>query len=171
MAIDPATTTGICVGHVGDIPELSSRRFREEADEEPEKVFGRATFWLADYLRLQTVDLIAIEAPFPSQNFATSMISLGLFGIFTGIAGCKSVPIMRVQISAWRKYFLADGRLPGPRAKKEAMRVCASLGWKADGHDSAESAGIWAFACAQADPKSTVRVEPMFLRQGEKKRA
>lgn len=171
MAIDPATTTGVCIGHAGDRPQLSSHKFREDKDDEPENIFGRATFWLADCLSRETFDLIAIEAPFPSQNFATSMIALGLFGIFTGIAKCKSIPITRVQISVWRKYFLSSGRMPGPQAKKESLRVCEALGWDTSGHDSAEAAGIWTFACSQAAPQSVQRVEPIFIQRGEQKRA
>lgn len=164
LAIDPASTTGFCLGEPGAVPTLSSQKFKQDPTDEPEDVFRRATYFLAEFLRQSRVDLIAIEAPFPSKNFATSMITLGLFGIFTGIAGCKDIKIVRVQISAWRKYFLSAGRMPGAQAKRQSMLVCASLGWKTDGHDSAEAAGIFSFACSQVAPMKAPRVEPLFLK-------
>jgi hypothetical protein len=148
MAIDPAITTGVCVGEVGETPKLSSHTFREDENEPPEKIFGRAMFWLADYLRNETVDMIAIEAPFPSQKFDTSMITLGLFAIFTGIADCKGIPTTRVQISTWRKHFIGKGNQPGIIAKGLAVQRCKLLGWIPEDHNSAEAAGIWDWAGA-----------------------
>jgi hypothetical protein len=164
LAIDPASTTGLCLGEPGGVPTLSSQKFKQDETDTPEDIFRRAAYFMADFLRLTKVDLIAIEAPFPSQNFSTSMITLGLFGIFTGIAGCKEIKIMRVQISAWRKFFLSSGRMPGAQAKRRSLQVCAALGWQTQGHDSAEAAGIFSFACSQVAPMKAPRVEPLFLR-------
>lgn len=171
MALDPASTTGVCIGEPGQSPRLFSKAFKRDETDDPKDVFRRATRWLAEHLQTERIDHLAIEAPFPSQNFATSMISLGLFGIFTGIAGCKGIQIKLVQISSWRKYFLSNGRLSKEQAKRQSMQVCEAMGWKADGHDSAEAAGIWSWAVTQIAPSLAPRVEPIFLIKARKARA
>lgn len=163
LALDPATRMGVCEGRTGDTPRLSAINFRRDPSDEPEDIYGRATHFLADRLRSNVPDLLAIEQPFPSQRFDTSLISIGLYAIFTGIAHCKGVRTVKAPIQTWRKYFIGRGNLPGPQAKRECLRLCEALGWPAPTHDAAEAAGIWSWACAVHAPQSVRRVEPLFV--------
>lgn len=171
-AIDPATRTGFAAGLPGATPTLSVHNFGEDKEGHT-ALFGRATFFLAERLRLKTPGLIVIEAPVPprqkegSTHYNTSEISLGLNGIFLGIAHCKRVPVMHAHIGSWRKFFLGRGNLKGDEAKLQCLKLCEQLGWEAGGnHNAAEAAGIFAWACAQVDPSNCTRVEPLFAGRG-----
>lgn len=164
MGIDPATKSGFCEGAPGASPRICTVNFRHDASEGPEDICGHAIAWFADRMKSNPPDLIAIEQPFPSNSFDTSLITLGLYGIFTGIARCKGVELLPVSIQTWRKHFLGFGRLKGDEAKRQCVKLCAQLGWPADDHNGAEAAGIWMWAGSQVAPKAAQRVEPLFAR-------
>ncbi|MDB5612122.1 MAG: hypothetical protein JWP25_9022 [Bradyrhizobium sp.] len=164
MAIDPATKSGFCEGATSATPRICTVNFRHDASDGPEDICGHAIAWFADRMKSNPPNLIAIEQPFPSQSFDTSLITLGLYAIFTGIAKCKDVELLTVPIQTWRKYFLGRGNLKGDEAKRQCVKLCAQLGWKADDHNGAEAAGIFSFACSQVAPRNVVRVEPLFAR-------
>ena len=168
IGIDPATNTGICEGRVGETPTLSAQRFRVSSKDEIEDVFGRATFFFADFLRTRTPDLVAIETPVwvsgGLTNADTVTLTRGLYGIISGIVKAKRLTIMRAPVPTWRKYFLGSGKLPGADAKRECQRVCGYLKWDAPTEDAAEAAGIWSWGCSQVDPKHAHRVEPLLAR-------
>jgi hypothetical protein len=166
VGIDPATNTGICEGRVGSRPTLLAQRFRY-GDDQDEDLYGAATCFFATFLKTRSPDLIAIEAPIMATwgktNAQTTSITRGLYAIFTGIAKCKGIPIVRADIGTWRKHFLGRGNLPGREAKARCMALCAQLGWDAPTHDSAEAAGVWLWACSQIAPQRAQRVEPLFV--------
>lgn len=165
IAIDPATNCGICHGCVGSTPRMRAEYFGGGDGEED--VYGSAVNFFATFLKDRAPDLIAIEAPIMATwgktNAQTTAITRGLYAIFTGIAKCKGIPLIRAEIGTWRKYFLGNGQLPGKEAKAQCLRLCAQLGWDAPTHDSAEAAGIWCWASSVAAPQSAHRIEPLFI--------
>lgn len=167
VGIDPAINTGLCHGRVGDKPTLLAQRFRF-GDDQDEDVYGAATCFFATFLKTRAPDLIAIETPIMASwgktNNQTTSITRGLYAIFTGIAKCKGIPLVRADIGTWRKYFIGRGNLPGKEAKRQCVRLCARLGWDAPTHDAAEAAGIWLWACSKIAPKDVQRAEPLFAR-------
>lgn len=165
LAIDPATVTGVCEGRPGACPRLTSLKFREDKSEGPEEIFGRAVYWLAERLRSDRPTLVVIEQPFPSNNFDSTMITIGLYGVLTGIVACKGIPIKVAPIQTWRKYFLGRGNLKGDEAKRQCLKLCEQLGWDTKGdHNAAEAGGIFSWACSQVAPRNVTRVEPLFAR-------
>lgn len=166
VALDPATTTGLCYGNVGAKPTLLAQRFRSRADQADEDLYGAATAFFATFLKSRAPDLIAIEAPIQAAwgktNAQTTSITRGLYAIFTGIARAKGIEVLRADIGTWRKYFLGSGRLPGSEAKQRCVRLCAQLGWEAPTHDAAEAAGVWCWAGSQIAPQNATRIEPLF---------
>lgn len=169
-AIDPATKTGFARGLPGAIPTLTVENFRHDREEEAEAIFGRAVLFLAGELQRERPGLIAIEAPVPPRQkegyttFSTSEISLGLNGIFLGIAVCKGIPVMRAHIGSWRKHALARGNLAGKEAKRQMMALCKQMNWSAPDDNAADAAGIWLYACALVAPQLAHRIEPLFAR-------
>lgn len=165
IALDPATTTGICHGYLGSKPRLLTQQFRF-ADDKDEDLYGAAVYFLSSFLKDRKPDLIAIEAPIRASwgktNDQTTSITRGLYAVFTGIARCKGIPVLKADIGTWRKYFLGRGNLKGAEAKRQCVRLCAQLGWDAEDHNAAESAGIWCWAGSTLDPRHANRVEPLF---------
>jgi hypothetical protein len=165
IALDPATMTGICSGHVGERPTLLTQCFRSKTDED---LYGAATVFFATFLKDRKPDLVCIEAPIMAAwgktNAQTTSITRGLYAIFTGIARAKGIEVMRADIGTWRKYALQNGRLPGKVAKARCVELCRQLGWVAADHNAAEAAGIWCWAGSQIAPAQAQRIEPLFAR-------
>lgn len=154
LAIDPATKTGVAYGPVGGAPRLWTESFGGDGSDWV-GVYGRATFWLADFLRTHKPAVIVIEGVVPPSaaqgftNHDTTMITIGLFGIFTGLAGCKGIDLKVARIATWRKHFLGKGNLKTQEAKQAALRRCRLLKWEAPDHNAAEAGGIWDWGCGQ----------------------
>jgi hypothetical protein len=152
LALDVATKTGVAEGRPGEVPRLQTIDFRGKDD--LTGLYGRATLWMATKLRDDPPDLVVIEQPVPPSgawghtNHQTSMITIGMFGIFCGIVHCKSIRLEIAPISTWRKSFLGRGNHPGVIAKQMCLDRCKLLGWDAIDHNAAESAGIWSWAGA-----------------------
>lgn len=167
VAIDPATNSGFCEGHVGASPMLHAQRFRSGADDDID-LYGAATLYFATFLMTRKPDLIAIEAPIMAAwgktNAQTTAITRGLYAIFTGIARAKGIRVLTADIGTWRKYTLGRGNLKGPDAKRQCVALCRQLGWNAPTHDAAEAAGIWLWAGSQLAPERVQRIEPLFAR-------
>ena len=154
LALDPATATGVAYGEPGSTPKLWTEKFGGEGAE-PEDIYEKATFFFADFLRTNTVDLFVIEGVVPPfgamgrTTHNTTMITIGLYGIFVGVARCKRIPWRRVQIKAWRKHFLGRGDLNTETAKREALKRCRLLKWDPPDHNAAEAGGMFDWGCAQ----------------------
>jgi hypothetical protein len=165
LALDIAKRTGVARGIAGGTPILSTENFSRPGDDDAD-VFGRFTMWVARVLRDDPPELIAVERPLP--RFESSML-FGLRGIVLGLARCKSVRVLQVPVSTWRKYFLGAGNLKGPVAKQRCIENCERLGWivplvrGVPDHNSAEAAGIFSWAESKVAPKVAQRVEPLFL--------
>lgn len=161
LAIDPSGKgTGIAEGVPGGTPQLLTLRFHTDELDRPVEVFGRAASWLMYRFDRQPLPAVmAIEHPLVVHN---PMIVCGLYALFTGMARAHGVRVLPVTIAEWRKFFLGRGKLDGPTAKREAMRICQALKWEAKDHNAAESAGIWLYACSLIAPKGVQRVEPLF---------
>lgn len=168
MAIDPNTKTGVTEGHPGKTPIIATHNFRRDETDTIDDIFRRATFFFADRLRDDPPEIAFIEAPVPpmgvagATTFNTTLITLGIYAIVSGIFGCKKIELRRAPINTWRKYALASGRLRGDEAKRRAVRLCRALNWSAEDHNGAESACIWLYGTAQVAPHLAVRPEPLF---------
>lgn len=163
LAIDPSGRgTGVAEGVPGATPRLQTLRFADGDLDSPVEVFGHAAAWFSHYLTDHKPSVLAIEQPLVVHN---PMIVCGLFAIFTGMARAHRIRVMPVTIQEWRKYFLGRGRIDGPTAKREAMRICRALGWGEANltHDMAEAAGIFAWASAVLAPARAQRIEPLFI--------
>lgn len=152
LALDVATKTGVAFGRPGEVPRLETIDFRHGKNDELTWIYGRATLWMATKLRDDPPDLVVIEKPVPPSaafghtNHDTSMITIGMFGIFCGIVHCKSIRLEIAPISTWRKCFLGKGNYPGNVAKQMCVDRCKLLGWDAPDHNAAEAAGILEWA-------------------------
>lgn len=158
LALDPATLTGVADGVPGGTPMLSVVRLRDDADDPPEELFRRAATWLWTRIATDPPALLAIERPVPphqAKGFTqakTTVISMGLHGLYIGIARARGIKVVTAPISTWRKAVLGKGNLKGEQAKYLMMMRCKHLGWSAPDHNAAEAAGIWLWACGQFNP-------------------
>src|SRR5262245_41371928 len=170
LALDLASRTGIAAGIAHETPCLSFVDFAQPGDRSDADVFARTVHWAADYLDQHAPHVIAIEAPVPKFD---KSLQQGIRGIVLGLAHCRHVRSLEVEVQTWRKYALGFGNHPGKIAKARCVELCQRLGWelpiggKRTGlpdHNAAESACIWIWACARIDPKNAIRIEPLFQR-------
>ena len=166
IGIDPATNTGVCVGKVGKTPVLSAHRWRESRNDPLEDLLGRALFFMADLLRTNTPDVVAIEPPVRvstgDTSYETMVLTHSLYAVFAACTRARGIQLLRADVRTWRKYFLGAGNLKGEEAKRQAVRLCQRLGWDAPTHDAAEAAGIWLWGCSRVDPRNVPRHGPLF---------
>ena len=169
LALDPASVTGFAYGAPDDTPEIGSVKFSREHDVRAD-VFGRAVAWWRMRMQTRAPHLLVIEPPIPPgdlwgrSNYDATVILHGLYAIFTGLATEQKIPVIEAPTATWRRYFLGRGKLPRAEAKLAAKRLCRHLKWGDEKSDdnACEAAGIWAWGCAQAEPKLSQRIEPLF---------
>ncbi|QOZ25311.1 hypothetical protein [Bradyrhizobium sp. CCBAU 51753] len=171
LALDVASKTGVAFGRPGEVPRLETVDFR--GNDELPNFYGRAVEWMATRLRDDPPDMVVIERAVPPSgaqgftNHDTTMITIGMFGIFAGITACKGVRLEFASINTWRKHFLGTAKLKRAEAKKAAIDRCRLLGWDAEDDNQADAAGIWDWA-GQTFMGRTPDVLHLF---GERKRA
>lgn len=180
--LDLATTSGLAVYNDGVFTATTfkanvakkKKTFLERADESKaieasvEGEIGRKfEDFLVTWLISNKVEMVAIEAPLPSNNsrqkteinmdskFAgqaitkrtvagASMSSVfrmyGLEMIACSVCNRLNIPVRFIHQGTWRKSFLGNGR-PND-AKKEAKKECDRRGIKVTSLDAAESVGV-----------------------------
>lgn len=175
MALDIASSMGLCVGRPGEKPRFEVIRLAKK-DDEPLDVFGRAVGWAAERFMVEKPDRLYIEAPTQSlamggkTNARTILILYGLYAAIGGIARRKGIMVREGKVQTIRKHFIGHGNMKGPDAKRKVAEVCRMLGWEPPNHDAADSGALWHWACAQLAPKATPLVDPISLSIAAKQR-
>lgn len=163
LAVDPAGrgVCGLALGDCGGAPELSSVRFFQDETDDHVMVFGRAADFFQRRLEEWRPNVVAIEQPLLLPNKSPGALH-GIFAIAAGQARVRGIAVLPVAVQSWRKHFLGAGKLDGDVAKRRALLICKGLGWKPQNVDEAESAGVWAYACAKAAPMLAQQCGPLF---------
>jgi hypothetical protein len=166
LALDPATATGVAdgIGGAREAPWLATWNLREERGSDgPEEIFCRAARLLQLRIALERPGVLAIEMPVPphrtigTTQYATTLITVGLYALFVGIAGAARIKVLPVHNKTWRKAVLGSGNLDRASAKRAATRVCTMQKWAPANDDEAEAACIWMWACGQTQADLLVR--------------
>jgi hypothetical protein len=160
LSLDQAIKTGVCFGEPGATPELETVNFGGRDHDDEFDIWARAQIWLIRRIADCRPALITLEGLVPKWD---KTIQCGIYSVFGGIARNKSIPIMVTSVQAWRLHVLGDGKLKKEIAKARAVALCGQLGWAPDGHDEAEAACQWLYACSRVAPRLVPRI-PLFLR-------
>lgn len=161
VAIDAATTTGICTGRPGETPRFETAVFGDSGDNDF-MVAARCLRWIAYRLTDEPPQQIWIEEPMSfeaAEGKGTNRASLvrlnGIYMILGGAARLKGISVHPVRISTARKGFLGHGRLKRYEAKKRSRAMCRLLGWQPKNDDEADAGCLWWFACLANDKRLT----------------
>ena len=170
-ALDVATTCGFACGVLGEIPRAGSVRFGLISRDPPEEVFAAAIEWAAAFFERERPDILMLEMMLPPQamlNKTSRQVRdrlAGLHGIMLGCARRAGVgEFVHVSVGDIRRHFIGDGHLKRNAAKREVIRRCVQLGWRADDDNAADALAIWSYACALLDPTWGLRLTPLFNR-------
>lgn len=171
LALDLATVTGVAIGNAGGIPTAWSVDLGEGRSQNAR--FANAIRLTQRLCEEHKPDLVAIEAPIGGMT--TSHYLVGLWACVVGSAtssGCRSE---KFDIASVRKHFLGKHltvkHFPGmtkAAAKKEiklaVVNRCGALGWVVRGHDAADAAATWDFACSTHHPSHhTTTIGGLFI--------
>lgn len=188
LALDAATRTGVCEGAPGETPRLETVHFAEQTKQRQRKpaarisaaqyrqqvsdkplsdfdIWARAQVWLSRRIVFaaaagRPIQLVAIEGLVPQYD---KTLQCGIYAVFGAVARNKGIPVITAMPQTWRAVVLGEGKLKTAVAKTRAVAVTAQLGWNPQGHDEAEAACLWLWACTQVAPRQTHRF-PLFMR-------
>lgn len=175
LALDVASTMGLCEGRPGETPCFDVIRLARP-DDDPQDVFARAIKWAADRMYAAKPDRLYIEAPTQSlvmggrTNARTILILYGLYATIAGVARAKGVMVREGKVQTIRKHFIGHGNLKGPEAKRKVAETCRMLGWAPPNNDAADAGALWHWACSQVAPKLVPAVDPISLQIAAKQR-
>jgi len=173
LALDIATTTGWCRGELGQVPACGSVRFGKSGVVSPHETFAAALTWLAGFLEPKPrPDFMMIESMLPpdAMRGATSKAVrdrlAGLHGIVLAVAQIRGIArIEEVSVGDVRAHFICDRAARRIVAKRETLLQCTALGWPARDDNAADACAVWSYACALIDPKTALRIVPLFARR------
>jgi hypothetical protein len=173
LALDIATTLGWARGRVGEVPTSGSICFEKYAGASDNAIFGNALTWLSAQLEPKPrPDMLIIEALLPpgakvgKTNRATRDRLAGLQGIMRAVAHLRGVyRIETPSVGDVRAHFIHDRNCKRARAKRETVAKCRALGWPCADEDAGDALAIWSYGCSLIDPRTALRVSPLFNRR------
>jgi hypothetical protein len=175
LALDIATNTGFARGEPGREPAYGSIRFGKPGASH-DAIFGHALDWLiAETAADRRPDVIVYEAPIPGHskwgqtNTNSLEILNGLIAVTRAVAFMRSIfDVRSYTVGEVRKYFIGAGgaRMKGKDAKPLIMRKCRLLRWEPRNDNEGDALALWSYACALIDPRTGVRVTPLFSQRG-----
>lgn len=154
LALDLATTTGVCVGTSGADPKVWSVYLGEAPDERRLSNVLRLTKGL---IEKNQPNLIVPEAAVGGKEANAYLI--GLMQCVRAQAFAMNVTCIPAHIATVRKHFIGKHmtsrdfpHLSKAAAKKaikgEVIKRCQLLKWKAEDDNQADALAIWDYACA-----------------------
>lgn len=167
LALDVASTTGVCEGRAGETPRFYTERFGKDGDEH-EDAYGRALVWIATRLALGDVDVVYIEAPLggAAQGHTTADATFRLVGLWAVLAAaCKArrVRYSKISVQTARVAFLGRGcgHLKRDEGKRRAFDMCKLLQWSPNNRDEGDAGAVWYLAATREAPRIAQLATPM----------
>jgi crossover junction endodeoxyribonuclease RuvC len=172
LAVDLATNTGWCRGHVGAVPVFGSLRFGKHNSRDC-AIFADALSWFSDFLYPKPrPDVVILEALLPpsawgGESQASTFNRLaGLYSIMLGVAHLRNIPeISTASVPDVRAHFIGARSLKRAMAKRAVMDRCWRLDWQVKNDNEGDACALWSYACALIDPQLAMNVVPLFQRK------
>jgi Holliday junction resolvasome RuvABC endonuclease subunit len=154
LALDVATTTGVCVGSSGAAP----RAWTVDLGKSPiQRKLSNALVMTQGLITAHNPDLIVIEAPIGGKKVNQPLIKM--VGCIEGCAFNRGVKTLPVNLASVRKHFLGKAftKQHFPHLTEKAARVeiknmvirrCTAIGWNPENDDEADAMALWDWACA-----------------------
>lgn len=155
LALDIATTTGICVGSSGADPKAWSVDLGKGRSEDER--FSNALRLAHGLIETHHPDLIVVEAAIGGKNASAFLI--GLVACVRGCAFNRGVKVISTYPATVRKHFMGKAKtsrdFPGMTHAKAKLAIkeeiaarCRLIGWDIEDLDAADAAATWDWACA-----------------------
>lgn len=161
--LDTATTTGVCLGGLGQTPVFFSRNLGI-GKSHPERL-SNALRLTKELISDHDVGFIGIEAPIiipKRDNRAMVRLLMGFVGVVEAWACVKNIPCEVYEIGSLDVAFLG-GRAKG-RANRKAANLtrCKQLGWHPSTDDEADAGSVFHMASSRLSPSYSIKSTPLF---------
>lgn len=175
LALDVATTTGVCVGDTGADPRAWSLYLGDSKAHEQR--FNQALIMTQGLVHAHNPDLVVVEAAIGGHKANAYLI--GLVACIRAVCANRGVNCKSAHLSTVRRHFLGEvpkvSDYPGMKPqhakrkiKERVMQQCADYGWPVDTDDEADAVAIWNWACAEFGPAQTEHKIPgLFSQAGQ----
>jgi hypothetical protein len=170
LGLDIATTCGWARGTPGGTPTFGSVAFKPPGiGASDAAIFAKALTFFS-MLMATPPSLLVIEALLPAAarvktNKATRDRLAGLHSVALAVAHCRGVHrIVEADVADVRAHFIQARILRRATAKAEVMRNCRRLGWDVADDNQGDACAVWSYGCALVDPRSALRISPLFQR-------
>jgi hypothetical protein len=175
VAFDIATTTGVCLGRVGEEPRTRTwnMRMREAGATRPHRLLYFSN--LCDVLFARhAIDVLRYEAPMPiavaskiGASEETMLLLRGMVGVLEccgARAGIRDINSFAVQDA--RKHLTGQRTFPRANGKSEAkaavMKMARALGVDCKNDNESDAFCGWSYTCALLNPRLAHLVTPLF---------
>jgi hypothetical protein len=175
VAFDIATSTGVCLGGVGEKPLVTTWDMREVGPSRARRLLYFSDL-CDEFFSRHKVDVLRYEAPMPiavaSQIGASEQTMLLLRGM-VGVLECCAA---RARIFDINSFAVQDARkhLTGQRtfprdikgkshAKAMVMRTAHVLGVDCKNDNESDAFCGWSYTCALLNPRLAHLVTPLFI--------
>lgn len=162
LFLDLASTTGWAEGSPGERATCGSIRLAPPGSS-PGAIGSGFMNFLVPRLQAFRPSLIVYESPFiqNKMNANTTRVLWGLGFMTETIADRMGIQVREANLNTIRKHML--GFVPRGSGVKEAVVAFVSrLGYEPQDDNAADALLGWLFACAIADPKSSIATAPLF---------
>lgn len=169
LGLDIATTAGWARGEPGGRPTFGAIAFKAAGGASDAAIFANALRFFSELMR-DAPRLLVLEALLPAAakiktNKATRDRLAGLRGVALAVAHCRGVHrIVEAEVADVRAHFIGARGFKRQQAKAEVMRTCRRLGWAVEDDNAGDACAVWSYGCGLVDPKSALRVSPLFQR-------
>lgn len=168
--LDIATSCGGADGEPGKVPRAWTWDMRKAGDAtRPARLAMLAAYW-SRYLDEHHPDAVFYEAGMTLRaalevgtNDDTFALLRGAIGVVEACAYRAQVPVIRaVGVHEARRHFTGRGSFPKGKGKNIVWEHCKMLRWPVSNLDESDAAAIWAYGCAQMNPRTAHLTAPLF---------
>ena len=162
--LDVASTTGVCIGEIGQIPEFHSKILGARGSSHDSR-FAEALKLARWLINDNGVEAVGIEAPIivpRRDNKSTNELLMGMNANIRGWCYIKAVRCQSFEIAFIDKLFIG-ARQKGRAERKAAIQHrCKMLGWSPKTDDEADAGSVFFVMCAEIDPDFAINNSPLF---------
>ena len=174
-AFDVATSTGVCLGHVGDrTPRVTTWDMREAGPSRARRLLYFSDL-CDEFFRHHMIDVLRYEAPMPIAIAAKVGASEETMLLLRGMVGVLECCGARACIFDINSFAVQDARkhltgqrtfakgAPGKSAAKLAvLKTARMLGVDCRNDNESDAFCGWSYTCALLNPRLAHLVTPLF---------
>jgi hypothetical protein len=175
-AFDLATSTGVCLGVVGEQPRVTTWDLRTAGPSRSRRLLHFSNM-CDELFRRHDVIHVRYEAPLSVPVLSKIGTNEGTVTFLRSLVGILEACAARADIKDIQEFNVQDARqyLTGQRtfrknrsglgkneAKERVMKMARALGVQCHTYDEADAVAGWYLCCGQLNPRLSITTTPLF---------